>query len=38
MKKTYDRHVRECLLVSHPYVRSRGYADTAKPWLEKEKN
>lgn len=36
-QNTYDRHVQECWLASHPCAKSQDYADTAKPWLEKRK-
>lgn len=35
--KRHGRHLQEYLLVSHPYVESRVYADIAKPLLEKKK-
>lgn len=34
--ETCGRHLQECLQVSHPYVISRGYGDTARPWLDKK--
>jgi hypothetical protein len=36
-RKKERRYLQEYLLVSHPYVRSRVYADTAKPLLQKNK-